>query len=43
MITPEQIESANQLAVERMMEARPIVTGVGRAIDVIPGMREVGS
>ena len=40
MITPEQIESANQLAVERIMEARPVVTGVGRAIDVIPGMRD---
>jgi hypothetical protein len=40
MITPEQIESANQLAVERMMEARPVVTGVARAIDVIPGMRD---
>jgi hypothetical protein len=34
------IESANKQAVERMMEARPVVTGVARAIDVIPGMRD---
>jgi hypothetical protein len=34
------IESANKQAVERMMESRPIVTGVARAIDVIPGMRD---
>jgi hypothetical protein len=40
MITPEQIESANKMATERMMEARPMVTGVARALDVIPGMRD---
>jgi hypothetical protein len=34
------IEKANQEAVERMMEARPVWTGMGKAIDVIPGMRE---
>jgi hypothetical protein len=34
------IEKANQEAVERMMEARPIWVGMGKAIDVIPGMRE---
>lgn len=34
------IEKANAYAVERMMEARPVVTGVGKAIDVIPGMHE---
>ncbi len=28
-----------QTAVDRMMEARPIVVGVARAIDVIPGMQ----
>ena len=33
------IEKANQTAVDRMMEARPIVVGVARAIDVIPGMQ----
>jgi len=34
------IEQANQTAVERMMEARPVLTGIGRARDVIPGMRD---
>ncbi|MEW5958037.1 MAG: DUF1116 domain-containing protein [Chloroflexota bacterium] len=31
------IDKANQLAVERMMEARPVLVGVGKARDVIPG------
>jgi hypothetical protein len=34
------IEKANTQCVERMMESQPIVTGVARAIDVIPGMRD---
>jgi hypothetical protein len=34
------IDQANQTAVERMMAARPILTGIGRARDVVPGMRE---
>ena len=34
------IDAANETAVERMMEARPMLTGVARARDVIPGMRE---
>jgi hypothetical protein len=34
------IEKANAEATERMMEARPVLVGVGRARDVIPGMRE---
>ena len=34
------IEQANTEATDRMMEARPVVTGMGKAIDVIPGMRE---
>ncbi|GMV33216.1 MAG: hypothetical protein AMXMBFR60_10450 [Chloroflexota bacterium] len=34
------IEQANLEAVGRMMEARPVLTGMGRALDVIPGMRE---
>ena len=33
------IEQANQRAVERMTAARPILTGIGRALDTIPGMR----
>ncbi len=34
------IEKANQEAVERMMEAQPVLVGLGKAIDVIPGMEE---
>ena len=34
------IELANQEATQRMMEARPVVIGLGKALDVIPGMRE---
>jgi hypothetical protein len=34
------IEKANTEAVTRMMEARPVLVGVGRARDVIPGMRD---
>jgi hypothetical protein len=34
------IEEANARATERMMEAQPVVVGLGKAIDVIPGMRE---
>ena len=34
------IEKANAKATERMMEARPVLVGLGKALDVIPGMRE---
>jgi hypothetical protein len=34
------IENANEQAVERMMQAQPVVVGMGKALDVIPGMRE---
>lgn len=34
------IATANQTAVERMMSARPILTSVATARDVIPGMRD---
>ena len=34
------IEYANQIAVKRMMSARPMLTGVATARDVIPGMRD---
>jgi len=34
------IEQANTAATTRMMEARPILTGLGLARDVIPGMRD---
>lgn len=34
------IEQANATAVTRMIEARPVLVGLGRAADLIPGMRE---
>jgi hypothetical protein len=34
------IEKANAQATERMMEARPILVGLAKARDVIPGMRD---
>lgn len=34
------IEQANQTSIERMMSARPMLTGVMPARDVMPGMRE---
>lgn len=34
------IDRANQEAVTRMMEARPVLVGMGRARDVIPGMAD---
>ena len=32
-------EEATRQAVERMMEARPVLVGLAKAIDIIPGMR----
>jgi hypothetical protein len=34
------IDTANTEATQRMMEARPVVVGLGKARDVVPGMRE---
>ncbi len=34
------IEKANTDATERMMEARPVLVGLGKARDVIPDMRD---
>jgi len=34
------IDKANAEACERMMESRPLVVGLGKALEVIPGMRE---
>ena len=34
------IEKANTEATNRMMEARPIVTGMAKAIEVAPGLHE---
>ncbi|NJN81944.1 MAG: DUF1116 domain-containing protein [Caldilineaceae bacterium] len=37
---PIDIEQANLEATQRMVEARPILTGLGIARDVVPGMRD---
>ena len=34
------IDSANAEAVGRIVEARPVLTGLGKALDLIPGMQE---
>jgi hypothetical protein len=34
------IEKANAEALDRMIEARPVLVGLGKARDVVPGMRE---
>jgi hypothetical protein len=34
------IDQANRTAVERMTSARPMLTGLAKALDVVPGMRE---
>lgn len=34
------IEKANLEATNRMMEAHPVLVGLGKALDVVPGMRE---
>ncbi len=34
------IDIANAAAVKRMIEARPVLTGLGRALDLIPGMHD---
>ena len=37
---PLDIDNANAAAVKRMIEARPVLAGLGRALDLIPGMQE---
>ena len=34
------IDQANNVAVERMMSARPILTGIATARDVVPNMED---
>jgi len=34
------VESANAKAIERVLQGKPQLMGIGRALDVIPGMRE---
>ncbi len=36
----EPIRSANAEAVKRLLSARPVVKGIGTALDVVPGMRK---
>ena len=38
-MTPD-IQAANQIAIERMLASHPVLTGIGQARDVIPGMHE---
>lgn len=33
------IEAANALAVERILSGKPVILGIGKALDVVPGMR----
>lgn len=35
-----KIDEANMMAVQRMMSSRPVLVDIGKAIDVIPGMKE---
>ncbi|MCE1246895.1 MAG: DUF1116 domain-containing protein [Firmicutes bacterium] len=36
----DKIEAANKEALQKLQEANPVLVGVGRAIDVIPGMEK---
>jgi hypothetical protein len=36
----EKIEAANKEAVKRILSAKPFLTGMGKALDVIPGMKK---
>ncbi len=36
----DKIQSANQEAVKRILNSKPFLTGMGKAIDVIPGMKK---
>ncbi len=40
MTVPGSIDEANAAAVQRVLSATPMLVGVARALDVIPGMRE---
>jgi len=33
------IEAANEVAIRRILDSQPVLVGIGRALDVIPGMR----
>ncbi|MFN3284686.1 MAG: DUF1116 domain-containing protein, partial [bacterium] len=34
------VDAANEVVVRRILDAHPVLVGVGRALDVIPGMRK---
>jgi hypothetical protein len=36
----EKIEAANQDAVKKILNSKPVLIGMGKALDVIPGMKE---
>jgi len=36
----EKIKAANELAISRLQKGRPLLVGMGNAIDVIPGMKK---
>jgi hypothetical protein len=36
----ETIAAATRRSVDRLLEAKPVIVGIGRALDVIPGMRK---
>ena len=36
----DKIEEANKEAVKRILNAKPMLIGMGKAIDVIPGMKK---
>ena len=36
----EEIARANKEAISRLLAAKPMIKGIGRAIDVVPGMKE---
>jgi hypothetical protein len=35
-----QIDEANKIAVERILSGKPILTGLGKALDLVPGMKK---
>lgn len=36
----EAIDTANAIVLDRILQGRPVLVGMGRALDVIPGMKE---
>lgn len=40
LVNNERVEAANRMAFERFMSAQPVLTGVGKAAETIPGLGE---